>query len=396
MAALGVFGSTIWILYFVAAAWNRHWVVRVRDLSDDPPEGGFRPAALIFAARDEAATVEAAALSMTRIDYPELEVIAVDDRSADATGPILDRLACADQRLQIVHVHDLPEGWLGKTHALQKGADQTSADWLLFTDADVVFEPSTLRRVIGFAERSGFDHVTVTPDIPTTGEGERIFLSMFQIGLSLFAPGWWIENPRRRASMGIGAFNLVRTEAFRAIGGFRQIALSVDDDVQLGRAVKWAGYRSKMLLGNGAISVRWQVGLNGMIRGLEKNFFAGTKFRLGMVLVYTLGLLILGVGPFLGLIAGPAPVRWICGLGIAVMGVMLALVGRQCGLQIYHALTMPLGAMFCVFALLRSTWLTLIQGGIRWRGHLYGLAELRRHVRRREAWMNELWRATRS
>jgi glycosyltransferase involved in cell wall biosynthesis len=395
MAALGVLGSAIWIGFFVVAAWHRDWVRRVRDLPADEPAGGWPSAAVLFAARDEAASVEAAARTMLALDYPALEVVAVDDRSADGTGEILDRLAADDARLRVVHVRDLPEGWLGKTHALHVGAGATRAEWLLFTDADVMFEPTTLRRVIAHAAGEGLDHVTVTPDLPTHGEGERIFLAMFQIGLSIYAPGWDMENRRKKAAMGIGAFNLVRAEAFRAIGGFERLALSVDDDVQLGRAMKWAGYRGRMLLGDGAISVRWQVGLGGMIRGLEKNFFAGAKFRPALVAVYTLGQVVVGIGPFLGLASGPAPVRWICGVGIAVMALMLSLIGRQCGLRPYHALTMPLSAVVCITALLRSTWVTLRQGGIRWRGHLYPLAALREHVRRREAWMRELWLSTR-
>jgi hypothetical protein len=395
MAAVGLLGSAIWIGFFTVAAWHRDWVTRVRDLTADEPEGGWPTAAVLFAARDEAASVGAAARTMLALDYPALEVVAIDDRSADPTGAILDDLASRDARLRVVHVRDLPEGWLGKTHALQLGAEATAAEWLLFTDADVMFDPLTLRRTIGHAVRGGYDHVTVTPDLPTRGEGERIFLAMFQIGLSLYAPGWDVEKRSKRAAMGIGAFNLVRASAFRAIGGFDRIALSVDDDVQLGRALKWAGYRSRMLLGNGAISVRWQVGLRGMIRGLEKNFFAGSKFDMKRVAVYTLGQIVVGFGPFLGLIAGPAPVRWICGAAIVVMAILLTLIGRQCGLRAYHALTMPLSAVVCIAALLRSTWITLRQGGIRWRGHLYPLAALREHVRRREAWMRELWRSTR-
>jgi cellulose synthase/poly-beta-1,6-N-acetylglucosamine synthase-like glycosyltransferase len=395
MAAVGLLGSLIWLGFFGVAARHRDWVRRVRDLPVNEPAGGWPSVAVLFAARDEARSVEQAARTMLALDYPWLEVVAIDDRSTDGTGEILDRLAAEDRRMRVVHVAELPAGWLGKTHALQVGAEETSAEWLLFTDADVMFDPLVLRRTVGHAVAEGLDHLTVTPDLPTQGEGERVFLAMFQVGLALYAPGWDLEKPRKKAAMGIGAFNLVRASAFRAIGGFERIALSVDDDVQLGRSLKWAGYRSRMVLGTGAISVRWQQGLGGMIRGLEKNFFAGSRFDLGRVALYTLGQVVVGFGPFLGLISGPAWVRGVCGVAIVVMAILLTLMGRQCGLRPYHALTMPLSAMVCIAALLRSTWKTLRQRGICWRGHLYPLAPLRDHVRRRERWMRELWLSTR-
>jgi hypothetical protein len=395
VSALGAFGALLWIGFGLAAAWNRGKVARLAGLPADEPPGGWPSVALIFAARDEAATVEAAARSMLRLDYPGLRIIAVDDRSRDATGAILDRLAAEDRRLDVIHVAALPEGWLGKTHALQAAADRADAAWLLLTDADVVFAPGALRRAVALAEREGLDHLTVAPEVTTHGFGERVFLPMFQAALTLYAPSWRIEDPGARAAIGIGAFNLVRAEAFRAIGGFRRLALSVDDDIQLGRALKWSGRRGKLVLGARDVAVRWQVGLAGMIRGLEKNFFAGARFRVGRVAVFCLGMIVLGVLPHAGLFVGPVPARLVCGLGVLAACGVVHQVGAQSGVRWYYGLLLPLSTALCIAALLRSTWLTLRQGGIRWRGHLYPLDDLRRHVWVRDLWMRELWRSTR-
>src|SRR5581483_9986381 len=281
------------------------------------PAGGWPSLAVAFAARDEEADVGRAARSMLALDYPNLRVVAVDDRSTDATGAILDALAAEDGRLVVVHVRELPPGWLGKCHALQAAADAVGdgADWLLFTDADVVFAPDALRRAVAFALSERADHVTVAPGIPTEGPGERLFLVMFLSALTVHAAGWRIEDDESRPSMGIGAFTLVRAEVFRAIGGFRRLALSVDDDVQLGRAIKWAGYRSRIILGAEAVRVRWQVGLGGMIRGLEKNFFAAARFRLALALMAIFPFAALGIAPFVGMFVGPWWSRAVSGLG---------------------------------------------------------------------------------
>jgi hypothetical protein len=394
LSILGVMGSLVWLGLFVTALWHRRSVTYLGELTVRVPEGGWPSLAVVFAARDEQAGVEAAARSMLALDYPRLEVIAVDDRSRDATGAILDELAGGDSRLRVVHVTDLPGGWLGKTHALDQALDRTNAAWVLFTDADVVFAPGALSRAVALAVSDRLAHLTVAPAVPTESLGERLFLSMFQAGFSLHSPLWRVSDPNHRSYLGIGAFNLVRAGDFRAIGGFERIRLSIDDDMQLGRAMKWSGRRSRAVLGPNDVSVRWQVGLSGMIRGLEKNFFAGAQFRLWRVLGFLAAIGLIGIAPFVGLLLGPIVCRVACGVGIAAMAVLLHAMGSS-GIRWYHALLMPVSASLCMAALLRSTWRTLRLGGVTWRGHHYPLAELRAHVNLRESWMRELWLSTR-
>ncbi len=395
LSAIGVIGSIIWVCFFVTAGRNRSWVRYLAELSDAEPAGGWPSLAVVFAARDEETMVEQAARSMLALDYPALQVIAVDDRSRDATGSILDRLAAMDPRLQVVHVANLPAGWLGKTHALQAALELTRTDWVLFTDADVVFAEGALRRAVAEAVAGDIAHVTVAPELPTETLGERVFLAMFQTGLTMHSPGWRVQDPRYRAYLGIGAFNLVRAADFRAIGGFERIRLSVDDDMQLGRAMKWSGRKSRVILGPRAVSVRWQVGLGGMIRGLEKNFFAGARFQLRRALAYQAAILVVGIAPFVGLFVGPIWCRLVCGLGVATMALMLELMGKQSGIRWFHALLMPVSSLVNMYALFQSTWQTLRRGGVSWRGHLYPLQELRAHVKMREEWMKQLWLSTR-
>lgn len=395
LSTLGVLASAFWLRFLLALVRHRRLGVALSELPDDPPAGGWPTLAVIFAARDEAEGVEAATRSMLSQDYPGAEVVAVDDRSTDATGAILDRLAAESPALRVVHVHDLPAGWLGKNHALQGASDSTRADWLLFTDADVVHAPGTWKRAIALAVAEGVDHVAVGPEVPTEGVGERLFLAMFGLMFLANAPGWKVEDPDSPAFVGIGAFNLVRAEAFRAIGGFEHIRLSVDDDVRLGQALKVAGYRTKLVGGLGAISVRWQVGMGGMVRGLEKNFFAAMDFRLGWAIIAATAILVLGAGPHVGLFVGPWWARALCATGVAALALLLSLTGRFAKLHAGYALTMPISAALCAWSLVRSTWLTLRRGGIRWRNHHYALDELRAHTRRRASWSREVWRSTR-
>jgi glycosyltransferase involved in cell wall biosynthesis len=399
MAALGVVASIFWIAQLLEAIRFSLQAVWLEALPAraECPTGAWPSVAVIFAARDEAAMIEQATRSLLAQDYPHLELIAVDDRSTDGTGAILGSIARepGQDRLKVVTIDALPPGWLGKTNALHSAAAQTSARWLLFTDADVVFAPDALRRAIALAEEARIDHLVLVPDVLTESFGERIFLAMFLLLFNAYAPPRKVAHRRSKVAVGVGAFNLVRAESFHAIGGFRRLALSVDEDMRLGQAIKFAGYPAGVALGRGLVAVRWQVGLGGMIRGLEKNFFTGAQYRLTRVLVAVIGLLIIGVAAHAGLFVGPVWSRIVCLLGVGAIAAILALMRRPGNVAWYHALALPIGALACIVALLRSAALAIHRGGIRWRGHHYPLGELREHVRLRDEWTKEVWRSTR-
>lgn len=395
-AGLGVFASLMLIRIRLAAALHRGAAAWLAEVPADAPVTGWPSVAVIFAGRNEEEHVEVATRSKLAQDYPAYTLIAVDDRSTDRTGDILDALAREDSRLAVVHLRELPAGWLGKNHALQKASEGVTAEWILFTDADVSLDPTTLRHAVAFVERERLDHLAVTPDSITETAAERTFMAMFVLLFTFHAPPWKVLDRRSKASIGIGSFNLVRTEAFRAIGGLQRLALSVDEDLRMGEALKFAGYRQAMAMGRHVVSVRWQSGgIRAIIRGTEKNFFAALKFRLVMVIAGASAVLILGAGPHLGLLVGPWWSRLICAFGIAAAASLFAESRRQSGVVWWHALVLPFGAVACAIALVRSAWLTLWRGGVVWRDHFYPLPQLREHVRRRDAWLREVWKSTR-
>ncbi|GAC1474601.1 MAG: glycosyltransferase [Isosphaeraceae bacterium] len=395
LTAMGLVGSSAWLGLLFQSILHRGMAVQLKDLPCNAPGTGWPSLAVLIAARNEAPSVEKGTRSLLEQDYPALEVIAVDDRSTDGTGEILDALARENSRLVVIHVRALPAGWLGKNHALQQASEATNAEWILLTDGDVMFAPGSLRQALAWASGNGLDHLTLAPDTLTETLGERIFLAMFCLAFALHAPVWRVMKRRSKAAVGVGAFNLIRAEAFRSIGGYRRLALSVDDDMRLGRALKFAGFRTGLLLGNDAVSVRWHIGLGGMIRGLEKNFFAALNFRLLVVPLAIFFITIVGVMPFAGLFLGPWWSRAVCAAGIASAAAVLTQARGANDLRWYHALFLPLGALAFIAALLRSVLVTLRTGGVTWRDHHYPLRELRDHVRRRSVWEREVWRSTR-
>lgn len=200
----------------------------LREVSAVLPERPPR-VSLIAAARNEERNIEAAVRSLLKLDYPELELILVNDRSEDRTGVILDQLAREDGRLCVLHVAELPPGWLGKNHALWLGSRQARGELLLFTDADVLMRPDVLRRAVHLLESAGLDHLAATPEARMPKLLLNLFMAAFGFVFGVFTRPWQARDPKSPRHIGIGAFNLVRAEAYARVGGHRTIALRPDD-----------------------------------------------------------------------------------------------------------------------------------------------------------------------
>ncbi|MGB9433182.1 MAG: glycosyltransferase family 2 protein, partial [Candidatus Acidiferrum sp.] len=170
-----------WITYGLKVAYG---AVRLPWLKDYAPalNAACPKISVIFAARDEQAKLPAALATLVSIDYPALEIVAVDDRSSDATAQILDDFAAQHPQLKVVHVHELPKGWLGKPHALQSGYELSSGELLVFTDADVKFERDALRRVVTLLRERGLDHLTLLGDVECSGFWDTVLISFFGMG----------------------------------------------------------------------------------------------------------------------------------------------------------------------------------------------------------------------
>ena len=201
-------------------------------LKDFPPtpDAECPRISILFAARDEEEKLAGALATMIEIDYPGLEVVAVDDRSTDATGRILDEFAKMHPRLRVVHVNQLPKGWLGKPHGLQKAYEASSGEWLLFTDADVRFKPDVLRRAVSLVGARNLDHLSLLGDLDMVGFWEKVLITFFGIGFHLGANPSQASNPKSSRYVGVGAFQLVRRSAYEASGTHRRLAMEVVED----------------------------------------------------------------------------------------------------------------------------------------------------------------------
>jgi len=333
---------------------------------------------LLFAARDEEEKLPAALETLSALDYPRLEIIAIDDRSTDATSRILAEHTKKDARLRVVRVNELPKGWLGKPHALQKGYEAASGELLLFTDADVQFLPDTLRRAVSLFHERKLDHLTLLCGLVMKGFWEKLVLTFFAVVFQLSTDPQRVANPRSRSYVGIGAFQLVRRSVYLAAGTHRKLALEVVDDLKLAKIVREAGGRSCVGMAQEHVTVRWHAGFANIIRGVTKNFFAAAGYRISLVLAHCGIIFLACLLPFVSIAFLHGWARIFAAIAIGISVLFQGCVGIVMKAGAVYGITQPIGAVVYLYMVFRSTAVTLWQGGVVWRGTFYSLEELRR------------------
>ncbi len=350
------------------------------------PEWNRRPEpeprlSIIVPARNEEEDIAQAIEQLLDLDYRNYEVIAVNDRSTDRTGEILDRIAetpLARGRLKVLHIDSLPTGWLGKTHAMWMASQHATGDWLLFTDADVLFKPDSVRRVLAYAESEPADHVVLFPRMIMHRPGERMMIAFFQ---TLFVFGhrpWKVADPKTQDHMGVGAFNLIRRSVYQAVGTYKALRFEVLDYMKLGKVVKTSGFAQRNVFGEDLISIHWARGAMGIVDNLTKNFFAIMSFQWWRAIASCVALLFLNLGPFLGVWVAHGWARVPYAVALFSMFSIYWGMSRRSAIPPYYFLLHPISTALFTYTMLRSTLLTLWQGGVIWRGTKYPLDELKR------------------
>ncbi|HEY0037407.1 MAG TPA: glycosyltransferase family 2 protein [Longimicrobium sp.] len=352
---------------------------RIPRLGDVPPLGDAEmpSISIVVAARNEARGIEAAMRSLLAQDVPRLEVVAVDDRSEDATGAILDRFARDEPRLRVVHVAELPPGWLGKNHALWLGAGHATGELLLFTDADVVMAPDTLRRAAAMMSAERIDHLPAGMHVDMPGWLLQTFGVFFGVMFTIFSRPWKAKDPRSGAHVGVGAFNLIRAAAYRRIGTHRAIAMRPDDDLKLGKLVKKHGLRQDFVNAASHVRVEWYHSVREALHGLRKNGFAGVDYRLSMILLATVTLPLFLIWPYLAVWVTDGPTRLLNAVAVAALLALFAGAAREQRVRWWYGVAYPLAVVLFLAAIWNATLYALIHRGIEWRGTHYPLDELK-------------------
>jgi len=380
-----IYSTAVGLVMLVVAVNMLLGLRTVPDLSlpawDRDPEGHPR-LTVIVPARNEEDGIGACLASFLDQSYDNFEVIAVNDRSTDATGEIMEKIRAARPPsaaafdFKVLHISDLPSGWLGKQHAMWTAAKLATGELLLFTDGDVMFGRDSLRRAVAYAQAERADHLVLAPTMLALTFGERLITAMIQLAIAGLRP-WKASDPKSRAFVGWGAFNMVRRSAYDAIGGLETLRLCVVEDMELGRRIKRAGRRARFVFGPGMVQLRWGRGMFGPVNNLTKNAFAGVGFRVWLVAALLLAVVAVHVLPFALVWLAPGWTKLGFAVALAALFLIYFRLRDLYGINPLFFFLNPVGAGLVCYAMLRSLFFTLRQGGIVWRGTKYSLDELR-------------------
>ncbi|MBS1807086.1 MAG: glycosyltransferase [Acidobacteria bacterium] len=344
-----------------------------RLISINPPK-----VSVIIAARNEEREIASALQSVLNQDYDNLEVIVVNDRSTDATRQILTQIATQHPQLKIIHLHELPSGWLGKNHALHIGSYQATGKLILFTDADVVMKPEAISKAVNYLLEHRLDHLTCLPQQSTPSLPLRVFIATFSFYFALYARPWRARRPNRW-HIGIGAFQLIRNDFYRRMGGHALIAMRPDDDLKLGKLVKKNGGRQEMIWGEGVMSVAWYHSIKELVHGLMKNSFASVEYSLLLLVASTLAMAFFNLFPFVAVFITSGNTRWINLAAVILLIIVFCDNARFVGLPPWHILGYPFATLLFMYILWKAALTTILRGGIYWRDTKYSLKELRQN-----------------
>lgn len=334
---------------------------------------------IIIAVRNEEYALKEALTSVCNLDYNNYKVLVINDRSTDNTGQILSEMQAQYNHLSVINIDMLPERWLGKNHALYTGSTSSHEDYMLFTDADVVYHKDVLKKAIHYCVKNNLDHLTVLPGIISPSSRLNSVIMTFVIMLTALQRPWAAKIKTSKASMGVGAFNLVKREIYERAGTHKAIAMRPDDDLKLAASIKAAGGNADVLYGRKEIQVEWYTSVKEFINGLMKNIFSGFKYNAFLAAGGALGTLLFFVLPIpLVLIFGNNMARIFV---VCTFIFQLTLYGNMPGSngKWWYAFLSIYAGIIMVYIILKATITNLYNGGIYWRDTFYSLKELRKN-----------------
>jgi chlorobactene glucosyltransferase len=357
-----------WLLSLGRTIVNLALVPRLRPRV--VPAGETTPlVSVIVPARDEERTIERTVRAFLAQTWPALELVVVNDRSVDGTGPILQRLAAEDPRLVVIDNEEPPAGWLGKPWALHQGSLRAHGELLLFVDADVIYEPDGVAAAVLHLHERGVPMLSLFPRFVMRGFWEHVVMPNLAFFAFTVLPLWLSNRSRVRVlAIGGGTGNLVRRVDYDAVGGHEALRDAVVDDVGLARLFRRSGRPTLVARAEDLVSVRMYEGLGEIVRGFTKNGFAATgRSYVTMAAFFVLGFT-MHVLPFALALTGDL----ISIASVVVLTLVRVILYSALRFRLDNALFghLPM-VLVWFFILLRSTWYTGVRGQLAWRGRTY-------------------------
>jgi chlorobactene glucosyltransferase len=377
-----IFLGGLLIVYWLHNQYHLDIVVQ-----STPPPQDAPLISVCVPARNEERNIRLCVESLLAQDYPNFEVIVLDDRSGDATPEILRQLVVNDHRLKVIHGSDLPNGWAGKPHALFQASAAASGEWLCFVDADTFLSPNTLSSCYTKAIETQADLFTIMTFQILGSFWEKVVMPIVMTALSVGFSPRKVNDPGREDAIANGQFILIKRSVYDAIGGHASVRDQIVEDKAISEQVKRNGYRLIVADGYAVARTRMYRSLSEMWEGWTKNIYLGLRDRPSLMWLGVFGAFlawmaafILPVWPLLGVLWYLRGGGWLA-LTVVIQALILwaviiyarARVARGMKISPSYACTLPLGAAVFAALMLTSTWRVLSGKGVDWKGRRYTL-----------------------
>jgi chlorobactene glucosyltransferase len=363
------------VVYLTINTW---FLVKVEPVAEPLPEYPF--VSVCVPARDEERDIEACLTSLLNQDYPQFEVIVVDDNSTDNTPGIIESLQERHANLISIQGAVLPADWYGKPFALHQAGQKARGELLLFTDADPVFQPYALTTAVHLMQKHRLGMVSLLPGAEFGSFWERTVQPVIFAFIAALTRFRKVNDPKSKAAMGVGAFILLRREMYDRVGGHATLKQTILEDIGMARLVKRAGAKIMIADAQKIYSIRMYHSFREIWIGWRKNVFLAMKksiFKTFYYILCVLGFvvtpwLMVGIHLWLGSALGWQAMAW-AGLGLVLITTWT--LCHELNLEKRYALLFPLGALVMAAIMINSMIQVLFRGQAEWRGRTYSQPE---------------------
>lgn len=339
---------------------------------------------ILIPARNEERLIRECVESLAQQDYPNFEVVVLNDKSTDRTGAILEDLSLQYPQIRIIQGKDLPQGWVGKNFACHTLASQAAGDYFLFTDADTIHKPHMLQSAVAMMLDQKLDFISMIPNEEMVSWGEKIIIPMIHFLYFAYLPNDIITKSRKASvSAANGQFMFFSRKAYQHIGGHTIVKNNIVEDVFLAKEVKKNGLRMALVDGTQSVSCRMYTNFKEAFEGFSKNLFAGFSFHLPTFLIFLIHLFVLYIFPFLCIVylifcndSTTSSIFYLSALNIAIPIIIRLIMAYRFKLSISASFIHILTVFSCIAIGLNSLRWTYSKRGIQWKGREYNKQSL--------------------
>jgi chlorobactene glucosyltransferase len=334
---------------------------------------------ILVPARNEAKNIANCLNSLRKQDYPNFEILVLDDNSRDGTSTVVEQIATKDSRVRLLQGEPLPQGWAGKPHACHQLSTEAKGEWLLFTDADTTHEPMALSSALSHALKNNLSLVSGWPLQLCTSPSQRIVVPAFIFLILSWMPLWWLRNRAiPRMTLTVGQFVFISTAEYWDIGGHEAVRSRILEDMWLGANAAHHGKRQEALDLSPMVSTRMYQGVGDLWEGFTKWVYSIARespFGLASMVVAAICCF---VAPFIWLLWHFLPTQapmdwvWLIAVQISIVLLMRNAIDQRFQNPRLYIITHPISVSFLVLSCVYAGFRHAIGAGVRWKGRLYG------------------------